>query len=60
MRVIAGVVLAFATLHANQLADTTLAVVTVPPEVVGAYFTQRASAESATTIYPSVPLGRRA
>ena len=60
MRVIAGVVVAVATLHENQLAETTLAVVTVPQEVVGAYFTQRASAESATTIYPSVPFGSRA
>lgn len=35
VRVIAGVVVAVATVHANQLADTTLAVVTVP-QLVGA------------------------
>ena len=59
-RVIAGVVVALATLHANPLADTTLAVVTVPQAEGAVYLTPLACAESATSIYPSVPTGRRA
>lgn len=54
MRVIAGVVVAVATVHANQLADTTLAVVTVHPLVVAIYFIHSVAVESATSIYPSV------
>lgn len=57
--VIAGVVVAVATDPVNPLADTTLAVVTVPPEEGEVYFTQRACVESATSMYPSVPTGRR-
>jgi hypothetical protein len=54
-RVIAGVVVAVATVHANQLADTTLALVTVPHEVGAIAFNPVAVQESYTTIYQSVP-----
>lgn len=57
MRVIAGVVVAVATVHANQLADTTLAVVTVPPLVVAIYLSPDDAVESVTSIYPSVHAG---
>lgn len=50
VRVIAGVVVAVATVHANQLADTTLAVVTVHPAVVGDHFIHVDCVESATSI----------
>ena len=60
VKVIAGAVEGFATVPANQLAGTTLAVVTVPPLVVGVYFNPVVCVESATSIYPSVPTGRRA
>lgn len=57
--VIAGVVVGVATEPVNPLADTTLAVVTVPPDVGFIYFTQRGCVESATIICPSVPTGSR-
>lgn len=56
---IAGVVVAVATDPVNPFADTTLAVVTVPPDDGEIYFTPRVCVESATSIYPSVPAGRR-
>ena len=56
-RVIAGVVVAVATVPVNPFADTTLALVTVPPEVGAIYFSPVASAGSAVSIYPLVPTG---
>lgn len=54
---IAGVVVGFATVHANQLAETTLAVVTVPQLEGAIYLSPEDAVESATTIYQSAPTG---
>lgn len=51
---IAGAVEGLATVPPSPLAVTTLAVVTVPPLVVGVYFTQTVCVESDTIIYQSV------
>lgn len=59
VRVIVGVVVAFATVPPRPFADATLVVVTVPPAEGATYFTPSDCVESATIMYQSVHTGRR-
>lgn len=52
VRVIAGFVVGVATVPPSQLAETTEALVTVPPEVVAIQSSPVAFVLSATSIYP--------